>query len=70
LNRLNRLIAGQSGNAVTNNSLASLSEGIQQLVQHMRLEQQQIRDWVEAQSESHEDVKKLLKGLMAERERN
>jgi len=70
LNKLNRLIAGQTGNAVTNNSLASLSEGIQQLVQHMRLEQQQIRDWVEAQSESHEDVKKLLKGLMAERERN
>lgn len=70
LNRLNRLIAGQTGNAVTNTSLASLSEGIQQLVQHMRLEQQQIRDWVEAQSESHEDVKKLLKALMAERERN
>jgi membrane associated rhomboid family serine protease len=70
LNKLNRLIASQSGNAVTNNSLANLSEGIQQLVQHMRLEQQQIRDWVEAQSESHDDVKKLLKGLMAERERN
>jgi len=70
LNKLNRLIASQTGNTVTNNSLASLAEGIQQLVQHMRLEQQQIRDWVEAQSESHEDVKKLLTNLMAERERN
>ncbi|MCA3563734.1 MAG: flagellar motor protein MotA [Methylocystis sp.] len=70
LDKLNRLIASQTGSAVTNNSLASLAEGIQQLVQHMRLEQQQIRDWVEAQSESHEDVKKLLTNLMAERERN
>jgi hypothetical protein len=70
LERLNRLLAAQSGSAVTNQSLASLSEGIQQLVQHMRQEQQQIRDWVEAQSDGHQDVKKLLTQLLAERERS
>jgi hypothetical protein len=70
LERLNRLISSQSGAAVTNQSLASLAEGIQQLVQHMRQEQQQIRDWVEAQSESQADVKKLLTHMMAEKERS
>jgi hypothetical protein len=69
LERLNRLISSQTGAAVTNQSLASLAEGIQQLVQHMRQEQQQIRDWVEAQSESQADVKKLLTHLTAEKER-
>jgi hypothetical protein len=69
LERLNRLIAGQTGQAVTNQSLANLAEGIQQLVQHMRTEQQQIRDWVESQSDSHQDVKKLLNKLMSEKER-
>jgi hypothetical protein len=69
LERLNRLISSQSGAAVTNQSLASLAEGIQQLVQHMRQEQQQIRDWVEAQSESQADVKKLLTHLTSEKER-
>jgi hypothetical protein len=68
LERLNRLISSQTGAAVTNQSLASLAEGIQQLVQHMRQEQQQIRDWVEAQSESHVDIKKLLTHLTAEKE--
>ncbi len=67
--RLTRLISAQTGQAVTNQSLASLAEGIQQLVQHMRQEQQQIRDWVEAQADSHQDVKKLLTRLTAEQER-
>jgi membrane associated rhomboid family serine protease len=67
--RLNRLILAQSGQAVTNQSLANLAEGIQSLVQHMRAEQQQIRDWVESQAESHQDVKKLLLRLSSEKER-
>ena len=67
--RLNRLILAQSGQAVTNQSLANLAEGIQQLVQHMRQEQQQIRDWVESQADSHQDMKKLLTRLAAEKER-
>jgi hypothetical protein len=69
LERLNRAI-GQQGAAQPNaQALANLAEGIQQLVTHMRQEQQQIRDWVEAQSESHQDVKQLLTRLIAERER-
>ncbi len=69
LERLNRLLTTQAGNAVTSQSLANLAEGIQSLVTHMRQEQQQIRDWVESQSEGHDDVKKLLKELMAQKVR-
>jgi len=66
--RLNRLISAQTGQAVNNQSLASLAEGIQSLVQHMRAEQQQIRDWVEAQADSNQDVKKLLTRIAAQKE--
>jgi hypothetical protein len=69
LERLNRFISGQAGSAVTNQSVASLAEGIQQLVQHMRAEQQQIRDWVESQADRNEDVKKLLTRIVTEQER-
>ncbi len=74
LERLSRAIGHQNASAaggqVTAQSMATLAEGIQQLVTHMRQEQQQIRDWVEAQAESHQDVKKLLTRIMAERERS
>jgi hypothetical protein len=69
LERLNRFISAQAGNAVTNQSIASLAEGIQQLVQHMRAEQQQIRDWVESQADRNEDVRKLLTRIVTEQER-
>jgi len=48
--------------------MANLAEGIQLLVTHMRQEQQQIRDWVEAQSAQQEDIRKLLRRLASERE--
>jgi len=49
-------------------AMASLAEGIQSLVTHMRQEQQQIRDWVEAQAAQQEDIRKLLRRLTSERE--
>jgi hypothetical protein len=49
-------------------AMASLAEGIQSLVAHMRHEQQQIRDWVEAQAAQQEDIRKLLRRLVSERE--
>jgi hypothetical protein len=68
LEKLNRALAQQGGGQVTAQSLATLAEGIQQLVTHMRQEQQMIRDWVESQADSHQDVKRLLSRLLAERE--
>ena len=49
-------------------AMASLAEGLQSLVTHMRQEQQQIRDWVEAQAAQQEDIRKLLRRLASERE--
>jgi hypothetical protein len=70
LERLHRAFSQQGGGQITAQSLATLAEGIQSLVTHMRQEQQQIRDWVESQAESHQDMKKLLSRLVAERERH
>jgi hypothetical protein len=47
-------------------ALATLAEGIQALVGHMRTEQQQIRDWVDAQATQQEDIGKLLRRLLDE----
>jgi hypothetical protein len=48
--------------------MANLAEGIQGLVNHMRQEQQLIRDWVEAQASQQEEVRKLLQRLARESE--
>ena len=50
-------------------AMANLADGIQALVQHMRAEQQQIRDWVEAQAEQNGEIKSLLRRLASESER-
>ncbi len=62
---LERILASQSSadptasrNAMV--AMANLAEGIQGLVQHMRKEQQLIRDWVEAQAQQQTEIKKLL----------
>ena len=59
---------GQSRAAAT--AMANLAEGIQGLVQHMRTEQQLIRDWVEAQASMQREMKKLLDRLTSEKERS
>ena len=44
-------------------AMAQLAEGIQSLIQHMRAEQQMIREWVEAQADQQQDVKRVLSAL-------
>jgi hypothetical protein len=55
--------------AVSNQALANLAEGIQGLVQHMRQEQQLIRDWVEAQADQQQELQRVLERLSRETER-
>lgn len=50
-------------------ALADLAAGVQGLVQHMRTEQQQIRDWVEAQAEQNNEIRALLRRLASTPER-
>ena len=44
-------------------AMAQLAEGIQSLIQHMRVEQQMIREWVESQADQQKDVKRALDSL-------
>src|SRR5947209_16445386 len=59
-----------AGSRATSVAIANLAEGIQGLVQHMRGEQQLIRDWVEAQAGQQRDIKRLLERLASESERS
>ena len=56
--------AAGSGDGQT---LAQLAAGIQSLVQHMRGEQQLIRDWVEAQANRDRDVRDTLDRMSRDR---
>jgi hypothetical protein len=63
LERLNRLLSQQASGGGQTQATAALSDGIQHLVQQMRHEQQQIRDWVESQAETQDEMRNLLKSL-------
>jgi hypothetical protein len=61
--------ADQTHARATSIAMANLADGIQSLVQHMRAEQQMIRDWVEAQAAQNNEVKDVLKQIVSETER-
>ena len=58
----------QASNRAATVAMANLAEGIQALVQHMRGEQQLIRDWVEGQADQNKEVRRLLERLAHESE--
>lgn len=63
LDRLRDAIGETSSNKAATNAMANLAEAIQSLVQHMRNEQQMLRDWVEAQADQQNEVRRLLQVL-------
>jgi hypothetical protein len=67
LNRLTSAVNDGAGGRAATQAMANLAEGIQGLVQHMRAEQQMIRDWVEAQAARERDLKQVLDRLSRER---
>jgi biopolymer transport protein ExbB/TolQ len=67
LNRLTAAVNDGGGGRAATQAMANLAEGIQGLVQHMRAEQQMIRDWVEAQAAREKDLKQVLDRLSRER---
>ncbi len=75
LARLEKLVSGTASasaaggdtSRAATHAMANLAEGIQGLVQHMRSEQQLIRDWVEAQAQRDREMKKLLEKLAADK---
>src|SRR5215210_681221 len=67
LNKLTAAVAEGTGGRAATQAMANLAEGIQGLVQHMRAEQQMIRDWVEAQAAREKELKQILDRLGRER---
>ncbi|MFL9825034.1 flagellar motor protein MotA [Rhodoplanes sp. SY1] len=63
LDRLQDAIAEAGANKAATHAMANLAEGIQGLVQHMREEQQIIREWVESQADQQAEVQRLLEVL-------
>jgi hypothetical protein len=57
---------GGAGKNATN-AMSSLAEAIQGLVQHMRTEQQMIRDWVDSQADQQREMKRLLEIIAREK---
>jgi hypothetical protein len=67
LNRLTAAVNEGGGGRSATQAMANLAEGVQGLVQHMRAEQQMIRDWVEAQAAREKELKQVLDRLSRER---
>jgi hypothetical protein len=69
LERLGRQIQALNATNSSNPAMTKVGDGLQQLITHMRQEQQLIRDWVEAQADRQAETHDLMKRLLAERER-
>ena len=67
VDRLSGVIAEGAGGRGATQAMTNLAEGIQGLVQHMRAEQQMIRDWVEAQAARERELKQVLDRLAREK---
>lgn len=65
--RLTTIVSEGGGGRAATLAMTNLAEGIQGLVQHMRAEQQMIRDWVEAQASRERELKQVLDRLGRER---
>jgi HPt (histidine-containing phosphotransfer) domain-containing protein len=60
--RLERAIE-DTGTQRATGAMVKLAESLQALVQHMRSEQQMLRDWVEAQADQQNEIRGLLRRL-------
>ena len=61
--KLSKLVQEQSASPRTSAAMASLAESIQGLVQHMRSEQQMLRDFVETQAGEQRELRGVLDRL-------
>jgi hypothetical protein len=58
--RLRRSIDDSGSSKATTAAMANLAEAIQGLVQHMRSEQQMIRDWADEQAKLNRDLRRFM----------
>jgi hypothetical protein len=69
LERLRGTLEEMGSNRATTTAMANLADAIQGLVQHMRTEQQLIREWADGQGEQNREIKRLLEQLVRQAER-
>jgi hypothetical protein len=62
IERLQQVIQETGGQRATT-AMVKLAESLQALVQHMRTEQQMLRDWVESQADQQNEIRALLQRL-------
>jgi hypothetical protein len=66
MDRLHDSIGEVATGKATTAAMANLAEALQSLVQHMRTEQQMIRDWAEAQAKVNGDIRRFMEVLVRE----
>jgi hypothetical protein len=62
IRRLEEVVA-ESGSQRASKAMVQLADSLQTVVQHMRTEQQMLRDWVEANAEQQNEIRRLLERL-------
>lgn len=70
IERLRSAVEDMGSSRAATTAMANLAEAIQGLVQHMRSEQQMIREWADGQGEQNREIKKLLERLARQPEHN
>jgi hypothetical protein len=68
--RLARMVQEGGSSRASTAAMANLAEGIQGMVQHMRKEQQMVRDWMESQATQQQALQDTLRRLANVTERN
>src|SRR5438477_8600795 len=63
IERLKEAISETGSSKASTAAMANLAEAIHGLVNHMRTEQQMIRDWAEAQADQQREVRRLLERI-------
>jgi len=66
IDRLRHSIGDAGSGKATTAAMANLAEAIQGLVQHMRAEQQMIRDWADAQARLNSDIRRFMEVMSRE----
>ena len=66
IERLKEAVADSGSGRAATAAMASLAEAIHGLVNHMRTEQQMIRDWADAQAHQQREVQRLLERIARE----
>jgi hypothetical protein len=67
IERLRETMMDAGSNKAATTAMANLAEAIHSLVNHMRNEQQMIRDWVDSQADQNREVRRLIEQFTRER---